>query len=263
MMTTNTSNRAMHGLIVGHSHIYCLQHANKIPHSVIDADFIQLQERHEKKYSPTFFQGPEGLMLNEVLATDVRVLADAAVQAGRNPILVVSICGNQHNVLGLVKHPQLFDFVLSDYPDLLEHEACIIPLHAMKEVMRLQCEPAFKIALRLAKLLPPPYYWLEPPPIADESYILSHAREFEEAFDRCGITAAPIRLKLWRLQSYLNREFCLRNGWEYISTPEEAQDDQGFLAKEAWTYRDSVHGNEWYGRLLLEKMSSKYGEGNK
>lgn len=242
-------------MIIGHSHIGCLQSAYKFSAQPLsfDARFIQLRE---SRFHPELVPNEGGQALNENLSSAIRDWQTEFAGDKKEPRIFLCLAGNQHNILGLVNNPEPYDFVLPDLPDLpVSDDAKLVPYRIIRANMTRRLESALGLASRLLEFVSEPMIWIAPPPpIADADYILQNPGAFQETASRCGISPAFMRYKLWHLQTTLTREWCEAHGVGFIPVPEEAMDKDGFLSKKAWTYRDPTHGNGWYGRLLLEKI---------
>lgn len=244
-------------LIVGHSHLGCMQAAySNMENSGLDACFIQLH--HHKVEQSSASQRKNSEVLSSAVLHLAQEWLSAFDRVDARPVLVISPLGNEHNALGLVNHPVPFDYVLPELPALpVSDSAKVVPYQAMRDVMVAHCSAMFKIAEELSKLPVAKRYWVEvPPPIGDEEYIRNHPHDFKETINRNGLSPAYFRYKAWWLYSRIIREWCENNGWGYISVPEIGKDEQGFLAQAAWPYWDSVHGNAWFGRVMLEQILS-------
>ena len=73
---------------------------------------------------------------------------------------------------------------------------------------------------------------------------------------RRGVTPAPIRAKLYRINSDIFRGSCAELGVDFVPPPAEAVDAAGFLKPQYWT-RDPTHANHVYGRLLMKQIKEQ------
>jgi|GEM_PF-5662213 hypothetical protein len=242
------SENLANALIVGHSHIGCMENVyGSLDNFALDANFIQLHH-HQVENAPG--------LLNESAIEKTKQWLTAFEGKNSTPVLVISPWGNEHNALGLINHPKLFDFVHPECPDLLLNEkASLIPYEALLELMNARLSHAFQIASRLSEFFVVKRYWIEaPPPIACEDYILKYPHNFIEAINKSGVSPASLRYKTWLLRATAIRKWCREHGWGYISVPDIAKDSQGFLSEKAWPYFDAVHGNAWFGKVMLEEI---------
>ena len=58
----------------------------------------------------------------------------------------------------------------------------------------------------------------------------------------------------FREDSDVNRRICADSGVTYVTPPEEALDDRGYLLPMAWN--GATHASAWYGALALDKIAS-------
>ena len=205
-------------------------------------------------------------------------IADA-IRTGSPELVLLAIAGNEHNSLGLVNHPQPFDFVLPEAPNLpLDAGAQIVPAGLVREVFRFSLhQVAFPILRHLKAHLSLPLFALEPPPpIASAAYTaartqpesqneedrgaaLSTLRRKEGLLQRLrerGVAPAALRYKLWRVQSSLLKEFCSELDIEFVPAPSKAQDAEGLLSEPYWG-SDATHANAAYGQLVFDNLANR------
>lgn len=231
-------------LIVGDSHTDAIKRAIKlrkanIPHHISAYRFSKLKDGQ-----------PFGDMsLEEVAAQAQQMEAD--------DVLVSTIGGNQHQVFGLIQHPRPFDFHLPGSELPMQPESEVIPYRMMWDVfagglrgrdgsqMRHLRQAA---SCRMVHLTPPP-------PKEDEAHIL---RRFESHFAKQGlaeqgVTAAPLRLKLWLLQVRVLQALSAEIGITLLPPPPGTQTDDGYLKPEYYA-NDATHANGEYGALVLLQL---------
>lgn len=233
-------------LIVGDSHTDAIKRALKlrkanIPHYISAYRFSKLKD---------------GQPFGDMSLEDV---AAQAQQMEADDVLVSTIGGNQHQVFGLIQHPRPFDFHLpgSDLP--MQPESEVIPYRMMWDVfagglrgrdgtqMRHLREAA---SCRMIHLTPPP-------PKEDEAHIL---RRFEAHFAKAGlaehgVTAAPVRLKLWMVQVAALEDLCAELGVTLLPPPPGTQTEAGFLRPEFYA-DDATHANVDYGLLVIRQVEA-------
>ena len=165
-----------------------------------------------------------------------------------------------HSSLALRRHPQPFDFVLPEAPGLpLESGADVIPADAMREAMTRRLESHLRLIETIVLTARGPVYQFESPPPAAEGWITQRLTKREIRGDRDAPLAGRfLRYKLWRLNSSIFRDYAERAGARFVSRPQGAVDDEGFLRGEFC--KNAVHANAAYGALLLEQMRSLQAE---
>jgi hypothetical protein len=158
---------------------------------------------------------------------------------------VFSFVGGRYPMaLMLHRHPLPFDVVLPEAPELpIEPRADIIPVKAMRAVLEKGAKRALQTLEKIVEASPGAVYQFEsPPPLADSSM-------FKE-----GSAQPYLRYKLWHLYSVIVREHSERIGAHFVSRPDAAVDENGFLRPElALT---TTHANPAYGALVLEQMEA-------
>ncbi len=179
-------------------------------------------------------------------------------KAGLEADLVFSCCGgNAHNILGLVRHPRPYDFVLEDEPDRpISNDAEIVPAALVEDA--LACQGGFPETIWCLRALRQAYKGLlvhceSPPQIPSEDHLLQYAGVFKEKFDQHGVAPAELRYKLWRLHSRLIRRECEVLGITFVDAPPEMLDAQGFLVEQAWN-PDATHANTVYGMAVIRQL---------
>lgn len=238
-------------LLIGHSHLAALEAA-------------QLQRRAAgttPRLPITFLQMRKPAYRTPPQAPEP--FNDAALQliADTQPRLIVSvIAGNAHTVLSLIEHPQPFDFVLDEAPDLpLDTTRDILTCALVRNLLAGQMRMGERVMRALQGIARVPVVHLEsPPPIPSEAHIRQHPEAFAEALASGRVTPAVIRHKLWRLHSALVRQLCAELGFALLPVPAAALDEQGFLRSEAWN-NDPAHANAWYGELVLQQLAAQAG----
>lgn len=242
-------------LVLGHSHIHALMDAQTNRNSAVGAatqelHFLQLLE---PAFTPNVEAEGGTLRLKPALAE--KLLEETCTS--KVPLIISSVSGNEYHFIGLASHPRPFDFVLPSAANLpLRKDAEIIPFGLMQQTLSHAMEYAVAVlrTLRAATSLPT-WQVQSPPPIASEAHILAHSTHFKDMVERYGIVPAPVRWKLWRLQSDLYRDACEAIGINFLPTPPEALDPDGFLAEAGWN-PDPTHANSWYGEFVLRQIDA-------
>jgi hypothetical protein len=220
---------------IGHSHLGCVQRAAAAQGAALTAlNFWNL---------PDAFVGEPGSRR-----------LDPAIAALLRGAIFSFVGGASHNVVGLVAHPEPFDFVLPAKPDLpLDDGARILPAAAVREAIRADLQAYYDIIdmIRL-EAKGPVFHMQSPPPFGDSAAMVETI--YWPNFPGRPHKVAPkyLRYKLWRLHSQMVREFCEARRIGFIAHPPEVTDAEGFLAKEY--FHDSVHANAAYGALVIGQM---------
>jgi len=228
-------------LVVGHSHLGALEFFSRSKDCSLefDLDFVQLLA---KEFDP----GSNARAADE-LAFVLRKKAASA------DLCVLSISGNEHQMMGLVNHPRPFDFVLPERPE--------IPLLAGREVVPFEIiEDALRSWMRedlfeeLSRIITIPAVQLEsPPPILDHDHITRYSGIFKDKIETLGINHPMVRYKLWRTSCRITKSFCEKFSIRYVEAPPEAIGPEGFLHYKALS-PDPTHANAWYGGLVVNQI---------
>lgn len=167
-----------------------------------------------------------------------------------------AVGGAVYVMVGLVQHPEPFDFVLPERPDLPFIEgARPLPVAAVEDAMLDQLDHYHRIlGFMRAGADGPMRHFEAPPPAADNAMVLADVPWM--FFPNLTREVSPpwLRWKLWRLESALTRAFCAQRDIEFVPCPAVAQDEDGFLRSDY--YRDATHANDAYGVLVAEQLAA-------
>ncbi|KAF1717811.1 hypothetical protein CSC74_02560 [Pseudoxanthomonas yeongjuensis] len=208
------------------------------------------------KYLPQIVERATGFGLSDAME---ELLTRHMKQGAR---IVSCAGGNRHNIIGLMRHPCPFDFVLPERPDLPITPDCqLVPSSLIEDFMRRDTR-AEKTMLGALKATAPDLVHIEsPPPVRDDSFILENADQYFRSRDiqGTGVTPAWIRYKLWKTYSKVIRGYCTELGIGFMPTPQTVMDESGFLLPDARI--DATHGNEWYaGKIVHYLEGVMFGE---
>ncbi|PPD50475.1 MAG: hypothetical protein CTY16_01600 [Methylobacter sp.] len=190
----------------------------------------------------------------------------ADVISGLDPdnygLVIISIAGNDHNVFGLLNHPQPFDFYLPENPHLpINPDARLLPASLVSKTLQYRMASIFSATPTLLGHFKKPIYQIEsPPPIPSDAHIQKYPGKFKNMIAQQGVSPAAFRYKLWRLHSKIVSDHCQKRGIFFIEAPKEAQDAQGYLQEQYWNL-DSTHGNALYGDLVLNQIRAIHNMG--
>lgn len=165
------------------------------------------------------------------------------------------IGGAVHHDVGLIEHPEKFDFVDPDFPDEpLSPGARIIPLRAVEAALHARALPYLRIMDAVRRAAPGPVYHLQSPPIfADETLQGADLDYWTALYGYAPrVAPAPARRRLWRLHSAIVRRHCAAQGIIWVPCPPAAFDAAGYLR--AGLNAHAAHANAAYGALLLRQV---------
>lgn len=175
-------------------------------------------------------------------------------------LVASTIGGNQHQIFGLVQHPVAFDFIEPGSPKPPDSEPYeLIPYRTMWAVFEkgLRGKDGQRLTALREAIGRPIYHVKPPPPKESTAHILKrHETTFREAgLAERGVTPAPIRLKLWRLQCAVLESLCTEWGIRILPPPEGTQTPEGYLKPEYYG-NDATHANAAYGELVLRQLEA-------
>ena len=168
--------------------------------------------------------------------------------------IILSLGGNEHNVLSILQLYEKYDFILGEEPDLpLAPGAEIYPEAMARETLRDWMDEALDLLLAFRAASQAPMAQVSPPPPLPEAHVLAHPGDLlPDAMAREKISPESLRYKMWRLACGLYRETCQKAGIGYIETPADMIDENGMLA-DLYRGADATHANEVFGRRMLEE----------
>lgn len=245
-------SRLVEGMLcIGHSHMGCVLLAAQAKGSNLPA--IILKDQVAGHFNGLAFD-------KAVLDDSERTLSPATeriVERASGPIF--SFVGGPRLEIGLRRHPQPFDFVLPEQPDLpIDPEAELIPSAALATALKKKKDAYgyYNILDRIAAVAKGPVYQFEwPPPAADEWLVNRvSARQRSGRSGRELPVNRFLRYKLWRLTSQTLREHTAKLGFTFVPHPPAAADEEGFLRIEY--VRNASHANPAYGALVLEQLKA-------
>lgn len=236
--------------VMGHSHMSALEaaHKRRVPGpEVPEMCFVRL---NDTQFAPPITDGA----LSPALLGELRVAAAE--------VHVSALGGNDHSIIGMLNHPQRFDFVLPEAPELPLEEACeILPAGLLRGELVRRVAPHLAVLAAYRAAVSGQLIHIEsPPPVPSAEHIVRYPGVFRELIAERGVSPALLRYKLWRLHSGLYREACAGLGVAFLGVPPEMQDAQGMLVEAGWN-PDPTHGNAVYGARVLARLATSLGEG--
>jgi hypothetical protein len=188
--------------------------------------------------------------------TPQQPLLRADIAAQMKAPLISMMGGGAQTVLAICAHPRPFEFILPSAPGLPRDEfAELVPYEAVKARLADECAQFWKLTGLVASLVDGPTFHVDcPPPIADNAFITPHM-PWSMFPGRLHEVAPPFhRYRMWRLNTELAKEYCLKTGIGFIAHPKQCEDGEGFLQQQYSD--DGIHGNAAYGVALADKISS-------
>lgn len=227
-------------LIVGHSHVQCL-HAAALASGRKNVDVINIANL--PNYRTASAEETTAMVLEAARHKDPQALC-------------LCLFGNEHNIAGLIDHPQPFsvgDIEMIDVSPNTEGRWFIpnsVALDSFREWLGVV--PKLKRSLYSAFPKAQGFYIPPPPPISDWAHILAYPSVFS---DKLHLGPAPdtLRLTLYRLQCQVLQDAAEDCGARVIATDPQAVDRRGFLQQGLYG-PDPTHGNLQYGTLMLTRI---------
>jgi hypothetical protein len=196
-------------------------------------------------------------MRPEAFAADGQSFDMRAFPDWRPDVVVLSISGNTHNILGLFNHPRPFAIghpvrgrVPAD-PDLAFIPQDVARAFLTQKIMQ-RFAPFAALHSHYAGV---PFVHLSAPaPVGDEDHIRANPGSFAEVL-HMGISPPDLRMALFDLQTDIFAERAAQHGAAFLLPPREALTDTGFLGP-GYVADDPTHGNAAYGRLVLNQIDA-------
>lgn len=162
--------------------------------------------------------------------------------------------GQASNRVALLREGAPFDFVHPEGKDLAEN-AYFIPYDAVCSVVEKELKWLRAFLNALQQYPNVHIIHLEGPRPSDNTKAIWESRELflrGKSAEHVSVNDPNLRLKLWFVQSLLTQEICKSTGATYMTPPEEALDERGFLRQDLMV--DAIHGNHEFGRMTLNKI---------
>lgn len=178
---------------IGHSHIYSIQFSLDSQKeelkegSKLELETICLLDEGYKNFREHVGNGGvEGFVWSKEIANEIKKLNP------KTDILFSAFGGNAHNILGMVQHPQPFDFILSAKPGLPLNESVELVPEAIVE-LAITNQGGFPETLWCLRAARSMYsgrivHVESPPPIKDADYLQNYAGAFKNQFEIYGIS---------------------------------------------------------------------------
>ncbi|MEZ5117546.1 MAG: hypothetical protein R2737_14895 [Candidatus Nanopelagicales bacterium] len=171
--------------------------------------------------------------------------------------VALAVGGARHNVLGLARHPEPFQF-RNPWKNVVPTPGVpFLPFEVVRRVLEDSLSYPLTVLRALARYLQRPLVQLQsPPPVPSEEFLLATPGVYGAAIREFGIVDAGTRYAWWRLQSDAYERVAAEEGVDFLEVPQECVTEDGFLVREAW--RDPTHGNAWYGMRVLRQLDEYF-----
>lgn len=201
---------------------------------------------HDPRFSPNLIE-EDG---RETLNPKMRRLVD---DVGSGPV-VLSVAGNEHNVLSILQTFPTFDFILGERPDIpLERTAEVFPEAMVRETLRDWLDDAFRLLAAFRAASSAPMAQIEaPPPLPRDRVLACPGELLSDATSSDKLSPESFRYKVWRVQAALYRETCRKCGIIYVPVFPDMIDDAGMLAA-PFHGNDATHANAAFGHRMMKE----------
>jgi hypothetical protein len=234
---------------IGHSHMVCVLNAAREAGVPFRAVLLKVVGDEEHLFGLN-----RSMLIEDTGKPDFRDDTKAAIARSAEPVYSF-ISGIVHVQIGLrhLDHPSepAFDFVLPEAPGLrLDPRADVIPVDALREMVRREFRPRLKMLKRLTAIAPGRIVQFAPPPPVSDRWL-------EPLLEKVSVKATELpsrwmRWKLWRLSVDIFRQYASDLGVCFVDAPPAALDHEGFMRDDL--VRNATHGNTAFGALLLAQI---------
>ena len=234
-----------HGLLLGHSHIGCIQTAVADRDPGLDGLTLELAPLGAVHFQPNLT--PEGGLNPKI---------KRLVTADRFDVIFSVIGGNTHCCLGLVNNPRPYDFIHPDLPDLLPDAGGeILPYGLMLDTLREMAQDISPLLPAIRGLSDKPIWHLQaPPPVPDHTHLRRNAQHFAALIRAYGLASPARAYRFWRLQCAMMEQICAPLTIPICPPPASTLDKDGMLAAPCWT-TDPTHAGPAYGTAVLDQIA--------
>ncbi|MBC7155735.1 MAG: hypothetical protein H5U19_14240 [Rhodobacteraceae bacterium] len=232
-------------LIIGHSHIGGIMRAHAERGGRVEGLGIEFAPISADYYQPN---------LDGQLALHPEIVR--IIGAPRFDLIVSCVAGNAHYSLGLVNNPRKYDFVLPLAPDLpLEDGAEILPYGLIRKHLLEMAQETIPALPAIHAAAGAPLVQIESPPPVPPENVMRHPKHFAPLIKQYGLSRRERIWRFWRLQALIIQDICSERAIPYLPAPAAMTDDDGFLARPAWT-DDPTHAGPAYGHAVLDQLSA-------
>ena len=243
---------------IGHSHILSIRYAVNGALDELAANNVAINTLRlgEKPYIDYQARAENGDIKNFSFSSPL--LSEIEKLNPRKDIIFTSYGGNAHNILGLVQHPNPFDFIYVGTQSEGEVGVEMVPSKLVEAALIEQGgfpETCWALRATRAAFSGRIIQCESPPPIVDNNFLMEHAGPFKTNFTKFGISKPALRYKLWRMHSDLVKKECKALDIEFIPVPAEFITADGYLTDSGLS-NDTTHANAIYGGAVIRQLIS-------
>lgn len=224
--------------IIGHSHIKCMEAANRADRSVTGAQFGFLQLH---LFKAGHMAGALNLSVQNIVQSDFVNSTKAAVEGAQLAVLCPT--GNAPTIFGLKGKGK------DAGGRFLVSEKTTAQLGAYLAAY------GEWLALLKGTVQAPTIVLPSPPPVGDNDWILKNPGIFGDALQQNGVSPPAYRLEIYQLWCQGIRDHCSKLGLRFIELPRDVFTEDGFL-QERFYGDEPSHANVAYGSHVLHYLAA-------
>ena len=243
-------------LVVGHSHTTSLAHAATA--MGVKCEVVRLGAETELTQLRTDVAvAVSALKGSSVKQADIsRAIADSDIRS------IVTVGGNFHNVVGMLKHSQPYDFCVLELDQLpLASDHQVIQYDVMCDFFYTHLRRMFLTILDVKRLLGDRMVHIDsPPPLHDNQFIHENIDEyFKNLFlERMpDINEPAIRLKHWQLSKNLYKKFCREADIKYLEN--KLPRHKKYYLPKIYFGGDATHANAEFAKDYIRSVAEMKG----
>jgi hypothetical protein len=175
-------------------------------------------------------------------------------------LVFLSMLGTYHNILGLLRSGETFDFFL-DPGEAPDPKAEVrIPHRAIESAFKQHLVTPAPIRKLRSATKTRIFLLSSPPPKKSNAFMLERFMSQKKksyqgrSVAEVGLERPESRLKLWLLETRAMAEWASSEGLEFVPAPRQAIDPDGFLDPRFYL-NDATHANAQYGALVIDQIT--------
>lgn len=232
--------------ILGDSHTSALSnalkqrsHSNNFPGVIFDVRWLSVDRKDGRK-------NKGNLSFNDAISKTEEMRT--------GDLLVLTLMGTLHNVIGLLNHPEPFSLI-NKYDSIEGGKHCI-PRAQIQDMYMSHLKRNHMVGRFVDKCKGKVIHLSVPPPKKDLSFV--NERWLEKVYHghvvrEMGVNDCYTRLELWKLEKDCLSDVLAEMGCCILDCPEGTQTSEGFL-KPTYYAADATHANAEYGELVLQQI---------
>jgi len=231
-------------VVIGQSHSAAIAQALVTERACVTGITVHRLEDRKRPYER------DVITLREAVALARKLSADTPV--------FLSTLGTYHNIWGLLRSGQDFDFLLSPDDDPDPDAQVRIPHRAVASAFERYLIKPTLIRKIQAVAKSRVFLLSAPPPKQSNEFILERFMKQKKqsyrgiSVEEVGLERPESRLKLWLMENRALAKWAASEDLGFVEAPREAFDANGFLNPQL--YSDVTHANAKYGALVIDQI---------